>query len=202
VNQVTATRAYVLRPSEQVSASKTHELILAGFGGQGILAMGQLLAYAGMLEDRHVSWLPSYGAEMRGGTANCTVVVSDEPVASPVSSRPSIVVAMNRPSLDRFEPLVRPGGLLVINSSLCGRQAKRKDLTSLEIAATDIADELGEGRVANMVMLGALIAVTHIVEPQSVVTSLTKVLPPRRHALIPLNEQALKRGREAAVRQV
>ncbi|MDP2871323.1 MAG: 2-oxoacid:acceptor oxidoreductase family protein [Bacillota bacterium] len=187
-------------PGRSDNVPATHELVLAGFGGQGILAMGQLLAYAGMLEEKHVSWLPSYGAEMRGGTANCTVVISDEPVASPVSSRPSIVVAMNDPSLDRFEPTVRPGGLLLINTSLCGRQARRQDVRVLEVPATGIADELGEGRVANMVMLGALLGATGLVGAQSVLESLAKVLPPRRHGLIPLNQRALLRGQEIAAR--
>jgi 2-oxoglutarate ferredoxin oxidoreductase subunit gamma len=179
-------------------AHSTQEIIMAGFGGQGILAMGQLLAYAGMLEEKHVSWLPSYGAEMRGGTANCTVVISDEPIASPISSRPSVVVAMNGPSLDRFESTLRPGGLLLVNTSLAGRKARRNDVRVLEVEATGIADELGEARVANMVMLGALVAVTGVVGPESVMGSLAKVLPARRHSLIPLNEQALARGREAA----
>lgn len=164
--------------------------------------MGQLLAYAGMLENKQVSWLPSYGAEMRGGTANCTVVISDEPIASPISSRPSVVVAMNGPSLDRFEPSLQPGGLLVINTSLSGRPARREDVRVLRIPATAIADELGEARVANMVMLGALLSATSIVSPESILGSLVKVLPARRHALIPLNERALIKGREAATGEI
>jgi 2-oxoglutarate ferredoxin oxidoreductase subunit gamma len=178
--------------------SREEEVIIAGFGGQGILAMGQLLAYAGMLAEKNVSWLPSYGAEMRGGTANCTVVVSDDQVASPVVSRPTAVVAMNSPSLDKFEPVLRPGGLLIINSSLCRRKAKRGDIRVLDIPATGIADELGEGRVANMVALGALIGATGIVDAEAVKKSLRKVLPERRHNLIPLNEMALARGMDFA----
>jgi len=180
------------------AAAREEEIIMAGFGGQGIMSMGQMLAYAGMLAGKNVSWLPSYGPEMRGGTANCTVVISDAQVASPVVSRPSSVVAMNPPSLDKFEPMLRPGGLLIINSSMCHRKAKRTDIRVLDLPATAIADGLGDGRVANMVVLGALIAATGIVGADSVKKSLRKVLPERRHNLIPLNEKALALGMEAA----
>jgi 2-oxoglutarate ferredoxin oxidoreductase subunit gamma len=171
-----------------------HAVILAGFGGQGMMLAGQLLAYAGMLEGKHVSWYPSYGPEMRGGTANCTVVVSDEPVASPVVSQATALVAMNRPSLERFEQAVAPEGVLVYNSSLIERGPTRTDIRSLPVPANELADGLGDKRVANMVVLGALLAATGIVAPESVVASLKKTLPERRQNLIPLNEQALAKG--------
>jgi len=176
------------------AAERTHEVVMAGFGGQGVMLIGQLLAYAGMTEGKQVTWLPSYGPEMRGGTANCTVVVSEGPVASPVVSRPSVALVLNGPSLDRFEPVVREGGLLIVNTSLSHRPVERTDLRVIEVPATAIADELGDGRVANMVMLGALLEATGVVRSQSIVQSLRQVLPERRHALIPLNEQALVRG--------
>ncbi|MDI6871599.1 MAG: 2-oxoacid:acceptor oxidoreductase family protein [Bacillota bacterium] len=175
-----------------------HEVIMAGFGGQGMMLAGQLLAYAGMLEGKYVSWYPSYGPEMRGGTANCTVVVADEPVASPVVSRASAVIAMNRPSLERFEGTLAPGGVLVYNSTLIEQGPTRTDIKAVPVPANALADELGDKRVANMVVLGALLAVTGVAKPESVVASLRKTLPERRQNLIPLNEQALAKGAEAA----
>lgn len=171
-----------------------HEVIMAGFGGQGMMLAGQLLAYAGMLEGKHVSWYPSYGPEMRGGTANCTVVVADEPVASPVVSQATAVIAMNRPSLERFEDQLAPGGVLVYNSTLIERGPERTDVRALPVPANALAEQLGEKRVANMVVLGALLAATGVVAPESVVASLKKTLPERRQNLIPLNEQALAEG--------
>lgn len=136
------------------------EFIIAGFGGQGVLLLGQMLAYAGMLEGKQVSWMPSYGPEMRGGTANCTVVISDEEIGSPVVSQPSCVIALNLPSLDKFEPMVKPGGLLLINSSLVDREPRRDDIKAVALPATEIASELGNIRVTNMVALGALVQLT------------------------------------------
>ncbi len=130
-------------------------IIIAGFGGQGVMAMGQLLTYAGMIEGKHVSWLPSYGPEMRGGTANCSVIVSSEPVGSPVVVNSTTAIVMNKPSLDKFEPSVNKGGRLFINSSLIEQKSKRDDIEVYYISANEIADELGNMRVANMVMLGA-----------------------------------------------
>lgn len=172
----------------------THQIIIAGFGGQGIMLMGQFLAYAGMLEGKNVSWLPSYGPEMRGGTANCNVIISDEPVASPIVTEATAVMAMNRPSLDRFEGAVVRGGLLLINSSLVDKKASREDIGVFYIPANEIADQLGNGRVANMVMLGSFLAKTGAVSQASVIESMKKVLGPSKEHLIPLNEEALKRG--------
>jgi 2-oxoglutarate ferredoxin oxidoreductase subunit gamma len=131
------------------------DVIMAGFGGQGILLIGKMLAYAGMHAGKEVSWLPSYGPEMRGGTCNCTVVISDKPVGSPVIRSPRAVVAMNLPSLEKFEPDLREGGLLLINSSLISRGPERDDVTVVEVPANEIATELGNPRGANMVALGA-----------------------------------------------
>ncbi|MCM8900219.1 2-oxoacid:acceptor oxidoreductase family protein [Caldicoprobacter algeriensis] len=174
----------------------THQIIIAGFGGQGIMLMGQLLAYAGMLEGKNVSWLPSYGPEMRGGTANCNVIISDEPVASPIVTEATAVMVMNRPSLDRFEGAVMRGGLLLVNSSLIDKKASRDDIEVCYIPANEIADQLGNSRVANMVMLGSYIAKTGAVSPAFVIESLRKALGPSKEHFITLNEEALKRGAE------
>lgn len=172
------------------------DVIMAGFGGQGVMLMGQLLTYAGMVEGKQVSWMPSYGPEMRGGTANCTVVVSDEPVGSPVVSQPIAVIAMNLPSLDKFERMVKPGGVLLYNSSLIDKAPARKDIRVIAIPANEIATELGNTRVANMVMLGALITATNPVSIASVEAALKKALPAHRQDLLPMNLQAIARGGE------
>ncbi len=142
--------------------------IFAGFGGQGILRAGQIIAYAGMSVNLHVSWLPSYGPEMRGGTANVAVVLADEPVASPVVSTPDLVIAMNRPSLDKFGPAIQPGGTLIINSSLIDVTCERDDLKQYLVKANEIAKELGNPRAANMVILGAFQAVTGVIPDEAV----------------------------------
>jgi 2-oxoglutarate ferredoxin oxidoreductase subunit gamma len=170
------------------------EIIIAGFGGQGVMSMGQLIAYAGMLEGKGVSWLPSYGPEQRGGTANCAVVVSDAPVGSPLVTRPSTAIVLNNPSFDKFEPRVRPGGLLIVNSSLVVRASERKDIKIIEIAATDMANDLGNSRIANMILLGAFLELTKIVTADSIVESLKKVLSANKHHLIEVNKQALQKG--------
>lgn len=170
------------------------EIIIAGFGGQGVMSMGQLLAYAGMLEGKGVSWLPSYGPEQRGGTANCAVVISDEPVGSPLVTMPSTAIVLNNPSFDKFEPKVRPGGLLIIDSSLVVRNSDRKDLKVIELTATDMANDLGNARVANMILLGAFLEQTKIVTEDSVIESLKKVLSEDKHHLLDINKQALKKG--------
>ncbi|MGI6189487.1 MAG: 2-oxoacid:ferredoxin oxidoreductase subunit gamma [Clostridiales bacterium] len=174
----------------------THQIIIAGFGGQGIMSMGQLLAYAGMLEDKNVSWLPSYGPEMRGGTANCNVIISDDMVASPIITKATAVIAMNKPSLDKFENAVSRGGLLLINSSLIDRKASRDDIEVCYIPANEIAEKLGNSRVANMVMLGSYIAKSNAVSPGSVINSLTKVLGSSKAHFIPINQKALSMGAE------
>lgn len=170
------------------------EIIIAGFGGQGVMSMGQLLAYAGMLEGKHVSWIPSYGPEMRGGTANCAVTISEEEIGSPIVSEPNSLIVLNLPSLIKFEPTLVPGGLLLLNTLMTGQTYTRKDVKGHEIPAVEIADRLGNTKVANMVMLGAYLKATNVVSVDSVIESLKKVLPERRHNLIPLNRRALELG--------
>ncbi|MDA8235203.1 MAG: 2-oxoacid:acceptor oxidoreductase family protein [Clostridia bacterium] len=173
-----------------------HEIIIAGFGGQGILSMGQLLTYAGMIENKEVAWLPSYGPEMRGGTANCAVTVSDIPISSPVVSEPTAVIIMNKPSLIKFEPMVKPDGFILVNSSLVDQKVKRPDIKVYEIPANEIAEEMGNSRVAGNIMLGALQELTGVVSIDSMEETLKKVLPPHKHNLIPVNRQALEKGAE------
>ncbi|MFW5787479.1 MAG: 2-oxoacid:acceptor oxidoreductase family protein [Halanaerobiales bacterium] len=172
------------------------EVVMAGFGGQGVMSIGRLLAYAGMKEDCEVSWMPSYGPEMRGGTANCTVIVSDERIPSPLSSRPNSIIVMNLPSLDKFEPRLKKEGIAFVNISLIERDIERDDIEMIGIPANEIANELGNSKVANMAMLGAYVAKTGIVDLDTVKNSLKNVLPERRHGLIPLNEEALQKGFE------
>ena len=170
------------------------EIIIAGFGGQGVLFCGQLLAYAGMDEGKEITWIPSYGPEMRGGTANCTVVISDEEIGSPFVHNPQAVIAMNRPSLDKYEDLVKPGGFLVINTSMTDRKANRKDITVIEIAANEKAEELGDQRMANMVLLGALLANLPVLPADSIKKDLKAHLPERHQKLLSQNFDALQEG--------
>lgn len=173
----------------------THRIVIAGFGGQGVMTMGQLLAYAGMMEGKEVAWLPSYGPEMRGGTANCHVTISGEgPVGSPIITEATAVVVMNRPSLTKFESLVIPGGLLVINTSLIADKPDRDDIKALYVPANEVADELGDVRVANMVMLGAYLKKTDAVTLTSVEATLKKTFSNNKAGLIPVNMEALARG--------
>lgn len=172
----------------------THEIIIAGFGGQGILLMGQILAHGAMLEDKEVSWFPSYGPEMRGGTANCSVVIADSQIGSPVVSEPTEAIIMNQPSLDKFGPLLRRGGLLIINSSLVVKPDGQDRV--IQVPANDVAAKVGSPKVANMVMLGAFLQATGIVSLPRIIDALEAVLPHRHHGLIPLNVQALKMGRQ------
>lgn len=170
------------------------EIICAGFGGQGVLLMGQIIAYAGMLEEKNVSWMPSYGPEMRGGTANCCVIVSDEPVGSPVVTEADAVIVLNKPSLDKFEKSLKPGGSLFINSSLIDKKATRSDVMVHYIPVNDIAAEIGNARVANIVMLGAYIASSGTVSKESVIKAVEHVLGKSKAHLIPVNEKAFDEG--------
>ena len=169
-------------------------VIMSGFGGQGIISAGILLAYSGMVDGKSVTFFPAYGAEMRGGTANCSVVVSSEEVASPVVSSPDSLIVMNEPSLLRFEPALKADGLLLINKSLVSSQPKRTDINAITIDANKIAEEIGTVKCANMVMLGALINHTQAVSLEAVIKTLPKVFPRAKEEMIKLNEQALKKG--------
>ncbi len=173
-------------------------VIMSGFGGQGILLMGQLLCYAGMHEGLKVTWMPSYGPEMRGGTANCTVMLSSNRVGSPVTRFPFCLVAMNKPSLDRFEEAIQPKGFLVLNSSLIERDVNRRDLTIIRVPANQIAEKAGTVQVANMAALGAYVGSRRIVSLDSVVGALRKMIPEHRQELLSVNEEALRQGAEVA----
>jgi 2-oxoglutarate ferredoxin oxidoreductase subunit gamma len=170
------------------------EIIIAGFGGQGVMSMGQLLAYAGMYEDKHVSWLPSYGPEQRGGTANCAVVISQDPVGSPLVSRPSTAIVLNNPSFEKFEPKVKAGGLLIIDTSLVTHDSDRNDIDLIKINATQLAIELGNKRIANMILLGAFLEKTQILGMEAIMESIKKVLSKDKHHLLEINRQALLKG--------
>jgi len=175
------------------------EVIIAGFGGQGVLFAGQLLAYTAMDEGKAVTWIPSYGPEMRGGTANCTVVVSDEEIGSPFVKNPTAVIAMNLPSLEKFEDLVEPGGVLVVNSSMVNRKVERDDITIVNIPANEIAESLGSKRSVNMVLLGALLGNLELLSLEAVETALEGHLPARHKKFLPANKEALRKGVEYKV---
>jgi len=172
------------------------EIILAGFGGQGILSAGRLLAHAGMLDGKHVSWLPSYGPEMRGGTANSSVVISENPVDSPVLYSCNELIVMNRPSLDKFEGLVEEGGIIIIDSSIVDRDVKRNDIVSFKVPATKIASDMGNMAYANIILLGKLIKERNTVTVENFEKALYAVLPEKKHNLIPEEMKALKIGME------
>lgn len=170
------------------------EITLAGFGGQGVLSMGLFLAHAGMSESKKVSYVPAYGAEMRGGTANCTVIISGKEISSPVVAHPEVVVVMNHPSLDKFEPLVRKNGLLLVNESLVHRSPYRNDIESYIIPAQDLANEAGMPRGSNMIMLGALLEATNIINKDNIYDYLVKTFKGRYLDKMPLNVKAIETG--------
>jgi 2-oxoglutarate ferredoxin oxidoreductase subunit gamma len=184
-----------------LSGSLREEIVCAGFGGQGIMFLGKLLSQAAMTESLHVTYLPSYGAEVRGGTAHCNVIISSEEIASPVVTRPSSAIVMNHPSLLKFEERVRPGGLLVVNSSLALASPTRTEIDVLSIPATEIADSLGTVQVANMVALGCYLHKKPVVLLSTVLDCLEEVLPRRRHDLLEVNRTALRKGADFLSRQ-
>lgn len=173
-----------------------HEIICAGFGGQGVLSMGSIIAYSGMMENKEVSWMPSYGPEMRGGTANCIVIVSDGRISSPIITNFDSAIVLNQPSLDKFEKAVKPGGFLLYEKSTIINPPTRDDIEVIGISAIEEADKLKAKQVANMIMVGAFLEKRPIVKIESVVKALKKVLPEHRQNLIPVNEKALARGKE------
>jgi 2-oxoglutarate ferredoxin oxidoreductase subunit gamma len=174
------------------------DLTIAGFGGQGVLFAGQLLAHAALDSGLHTTWYPSYGPEMRGGTANCTVIIADTPIGAPVVAHPQSAIVMNLPSLDRYEPLLAPGGLLIINASLAERPTTRHDLEVLAIPADAIAAELGHARLTNMVLLGAYLARRAPSLLSALLETLERVLPERHQHLLSANRAALRAGADLA----
>ncbi|MCK4801749.1 MAG: 2-oxoacid:acceptor oxidoreductase family protein [Anaerolineales bacterium] len=169
-------------------------IIISGFGGQGTLFAGQVLAYASMDNGLEVTWIPSYGPEMRGGTAHCTVIISEEPIGSPLIRNPDVVLALNLPSVDKYEDLVPKGGVLVANSSLFNREIKRKDITSLLIPANQIAEEIGISRLVNMIMVGAMTRLKPILPLDAVKKALEEHIPERHKNTLPMNFEALDKG--------
>ena len=166
------------------------KMFFAGSGGQGTLAIGQMIAKAAMDEGKEVTWLPSYGPEMRGGTANCTVVISDRPIACPLINEADVLVVMNLPSLLKFEPMLVPGGLLMVNSSLVPEKASRSDIRAVYVPADEKARELGNGKASNIVMLGAILKETGVVQPESIRHQMEKMFSGRKAKFLPLNEAA------------
>lgn len=172
------------------------ELIISGFGGQGVLSMGKILAYAGLMEGKEVTWMPAYGPEQRGGTANVTVIVSDKPISSPILSTYDTAILLNQPSLDKFQPKVKPGGTLIYDSYGILDKPTREDITSFAIPAMETAAQMKMMKCFNMFVLGGLLKVHPIVQLDSVMKALKKTLPERHHDLLPMNEQAIVKGME------
>lgn len=174
------------------------EIIIAGFGGQGVLFAGQVIAYAAMDTGREVTWIPSYGPEMRGGTANCTVVLADEEIGSPLVKNPPLAIALNLPSFDKYEEVLAAGGTLVVNQSMVDRGAKRDDIHVILVPCNEIAEEIGDKKLMNMVAVGALLTSLPEISVKDIEKALASHLPERHKHLLPKNYEALKRGFEAA----
>ncbi|HNQ69230.1 MAG TPA: 2-oxoacid:acceptor oxidoreductase family protein [Bacteroidales bacterium] len=172
----------------------TEEIIIAGFGGQGVLSMGKILAYSGLMQGQEVSWMPSYGPEMRGGTSNVTVIISDERISSPILTKYDTAIILNQQSLDKFECMVKPGGTLLYDPNGITRHPERKDISIYKVAATQKATEMGAVKVFNMMVLGSYLKIKPIVKMENVIKGLKKSIPARNHHLIPMNEQAIEIG--------
>ena len=180
----------------------THEIIISGFGGQGVLSMGKILAYSGLMEDKEVTWMPAYGPEQRGGTANVTVIVSDEPVSSPILSSYDTAIVLNPPSLEKFACKVKPGGVLVINSSIIDRKAERDDIKVVYCDAQRIAEDIKNPKGANVAILGSLMAAEPIVSDELMAEAIRIELGERKAKFLPGNMKALEAGKAAAADQV
>ncbi len=174
----------------------TEEIIIAGFGGQGVLSMGKILAYSGIMQNQEVSWMPSYGPEMRGGTANVTVILSDERISSPILTHYDTAIILNQQSMDKFEPMVKPGGVLIYDPNGITRHPSRKDINIYRIEANKEAAQLGLPKIFNMIVLGGFLKIKPIVEYDNVIKGLKKSLPERYHHMIPDNEKAVSKGLE------
>ena len=173
-----------------------HEIIIAGFGGQGLLFTGKVLAYAGLLEKRQLSWLPSYGPEMRGGTANCNVILSDSPVGSPIVQHPDILIVMNTPSLDKYESMVAPGGKIFLDSTLISQKVERTDVEVFYIPATQMAAESGMKGLANMILLGTVLRETGCIDEKTLPDALHHVIPARKADMFDVNMRAIQAGKD------
>ena len=173
----------------------TREYLFAGFGGQGLLFSGKVLAYKALLEGKNVSWLPSYGPEMRGGTANCSVIISDDPVGAPIIDHPDVLVALNLPSLDKYEPTVKPGGIIVVDSSLIERRVARDDVQVYYLPATSMASDAGTPTLANMILMGRLLDVLGEYDEEMVDKALGKCISARHADLFDANRKAMEAGR-------
>jgi 2-oxoglutarate ferredoxin oxidoreductase subunit gamma len=178
------------------------EIVIAGFGGQGVLFAGQVISYAAMDLGKEVTWIPSYGPEMRGGTANCTVVIADEEIGSPLVQYPPLAIALNLPSFDKYEEAMQPGGVLVVNQSMVDRGPKRADITIIMVPASEIAEEVGDKKLTNMVAVGALLAALPEVSLEAAEEALRGHLPARHHKLLPKNFEALRKGYQIAQGQM
>ncbi len=177
------------------------EIIIAGFGGQGVLSMGKILAYAAVMENKEVTWMPSYGPEMRGGTANVTVIINDDKISSPIVQEYDTAIILNQQSLEKFEPCVKKGGVLIYDINGLSTLPTRKDISVYEINAVTAALEVGNSKIFNMVILGAYISIVPTVKMTSIMESLRHSLPERAHHLLPLNEKALHKGKEVCVKK-
>ncbi len=172
----------------------TEEIIIAGFGGQGVLSMGKILAYSGIMQEQEVSWMPSYGPEMRGGTANVTVILSDERISSPIINKFDTAIILNQQSMDKFENSVKPGGMLIYDGNGISRHPERKDISIYRVDAAEEAAKMESARTFNMIVLGGYLKIKPLVKLENVIRGLAESLPERHHAMIPMNEKAILRG--------